>query len=130
MAAFPSRNQEDFLTHWSKILTDDSIIKKLIAVDGCVAGNIVSFEVSGEREVGYWLGREYWGLGIATAALHAFLRYEPVRPLHAYVVADNAGSIRVLEKCGFVQSSRHRTYSSERGQDVEEVILTLHQPRG
>jgi RimJ/RimL family protein N-acetyltransferase len=35
----------------------------------------VSFEQSGERAVGYWLGKEYWGKGIATQALSAFLGY-------------------------------------------------------
>ena len=62
---------------------------------------MLSFERSGRREVGYWLGREHWGRGVATAALRAFLGEERTRPLHAGVLPANAGSLRVLEKCGF-----------------------------
>jgi len=54
-----------------------------------------------EREVGYWIGREHWGRGVATAALAAFVAEVTERPLFAHVVNSNAGSIRVLEKCGF-----------------------------
>lgn len=125
MAAFPARDHGDFMAHWAKILADDSVVAKAIVVDGHVVGNIVSFVVAGEREVGYWIGRAYWGKGFATRALRAFLRLMPVRPLHAYVVEDNLASIRVLRKCGFAVTGRHTTYSNERGTDVEEVILTL-----
>ena len=47
-------------------------------------------------------GAEYWGRGIATAALAALLREVAERPLYAYVVRSDVGSIRVLEKCGFM----------------------------
>jgi len=70
-------------------------------VDDQVAGNVLSWEQSGQREVGYWIGRDYWGAGIATKALALFLRRETVRPLHAYVTVHNTASIRVLEKDGF-----------------------------
>jgi RimJ/RimL family protein N-acetyltransferase len=67
-----------------------------------VAGNVVSFEQDGEREVGYWIGREYWGKGVATEALSQFLDHVEVRrPLYAGVAKHNVASIRVLEKCGF-----------------------------
>ena len=54
-----------------------------------------------EREVGYWLGREFWGRGIATAALGLFLKLERTRPLVAYISAGNPASRRVIEKSGF-----------------------------
>src|SRR5512139_695928 len=69
MAAFPARDREAFMAHWTKILADETNILKTILFDGEVAGNIVSWEhpdEGGKREVGYWLGREYWGKGIAT----------------------------------------------------------------
>jgi hypothetical protein len=69
MAGFPPRDRDAFLAHWKKVLADGNIIKKTILFDGRVAGNVVSFENRGEREVGYWIGREYWGRGVATEAL-------------------------------------------------------------
>jgi RimJ/RimL family protein N-acetyltransferase len=117
MAAFPARDREAHMAHWAKIMADESNILKTILYADQVAGNIVSWEQSGEQEVGYWLGREYWGKGIATRALTLFLEDVTTRPLHAHVVKHNLASIRVLEKCGF-------TITSE---EAEEVILILRE---
>ena len=101
MAAFPERERDAFLTHWHDIMAGDDVLLRTVEADGQVAGNMVSFEQSGRREVGYWLGRPFWGRGIATAALRAFLTEEARRPLEAHVAAHNVASRRVLEKCGF-----------------------------
>jgi RimJ/RimL family protein N-acetyltransferase len=102
MADFPAREWDAFMTHWrTNVLGNASGRKQTIVVDGQVAGNVVSWEQAGKRLVGYWIGRAYWGQGVATAALTEFLRHETTRPLYAYVAAHNIGSIRVLEKCGF-----------------------------
>ena len=102
MAEFPSRDWDAFMAHWKKIMSDPANILKAIVYDGQVAGNIVSWEHEGEQEVGYWIGREYWGRGIASAALKQFLEQVGIRPLYAFVVKHNIASRRVLEKCGFV----------------------------
>lgn len=125
MASFPSRNREAFLAHWSKIMADDSVVLKTILFNGNVAGNMVCFEQLGEREVGYWLGREYWGKGIATRALKQFLKEIETRPLYAHVAKQNVASRRVLEKCGFTISGEDRFFSQILGNDIEEYILIL-----
>jgi RimJ/RimL family protein N-acetyltransferase len=104
MAAFPSRDREAFMAHWAKILADPAVIVQTIEAEGQVAGNVVSFDADARREVGYWLGREYWGSGIATRALTEFLSHDTTRPLFAGVARNNAGSVRVLEKCGFAHA--------------------------
>ena len=101
MAAFPSRDRDAFMAHWAKIMAGESNILKTIVFDGQVAGNIVGWESSGEWEVGYWIGKEYWGKGIATKALFLFLDLLRTRPLYAHVAKHNIASRRVLEKCGF-----------------------------
>ena len=101
MVAFRSREAAEFAEHWKKLLADSSKLKKAIVVDGQVVGNIGSWTSEGKREIGYWIDRAFWGRGIATEALSAFLRLEPTRPLYAGVARHNAASIRVLEKCGF-----------------------------
>lgn len=98
-----------------------------ILFQGNVAGNIVSFEQEGEREVGYWVGREYWGKGVATQALAEFLKLVKTRPLYGYVVKHNIASIRVLEKCGFKITGEARGFPDEHGRQVEEFILTLEE---
>ena len=104
-AAFPSRDSDSFMAHWAKIRRDEKNILRTILFDGQVAGNIVSWEQDSEQWVGYWIGKAYWGRGVGTAALRVFLEQVKTRPLYAYVAKHNIGSIRVLEKCGFVRVS-------------------------
>jgi RimJ/RimL family protein N-acetyltransferase len=125
MAAFPSRDREAFMTHWAKIMVDDSVILKTVLFNEHVAGNMVSFEMSGKREVGYWIGKEYWGKGLATKALAAFLDHVKTRPLYAHVAKPNIGSRRVLEKCGFTIVGEAKGFPDARGEEVEEFILEL-----
>ena len=125
MAAFPSREKHHFHAHWTRILADPSLGKQTILYDGQVAGNIVSFDQSGVRQVGYWIGREYWGKGIATRALALYLAYEPIRPLYAYVAKHNIGSRRVVEKCGFALVGEHQGTLDDGSPDVEEFIFRL-----
>ena len=126
MAAFPSRNKEAFMSHWKdKVLADDSGQVKTILFYGEVAGNIVCFEQLGEREVGYWLGKAFWGKGIATRALDEFLKTIETRPLYAHVAKHNIGSRRVLEKCGFTIVAQDRFFSELFGKNIDEFILTL-----
>jgi RimJ/RimL family protein N-acetyltransferase len=101
MAAFPAREREPFFEHWHRIMGDDELVAKTIVSEGEVAGNISSWERDGKRLVGYWLGREFWGRGLATQALAELVEELTVRPLYAEVSTTNVGSIRVLEKCGF-----------------------------
>ena len=73
MSGFLSRDWGAFAAHWYEILHDDDVTKRTVLVDGRVAGNVVRFEQDGEREVGYWIGEEYWGKGVVTEALSQFL---------------------------------------------------------
>jgi RimJ/RimL family protein N-acetyltransferase len=124
MAVFPAREREAFDAHWRRVLADDGNIVRTIEVDGEVVGNIGSWEQDGRRLVGYWIGREFWGRGIATSALSE-LAEELGRPLHAWVASSNLGSIRVLEKCGFVQVGSHAEHDERFGEVVEELLFEL-----
>ena len=101
MAAVIPRDREAFEAHWTRLRAADAVVTKAIVADGELAGHALSFPRDARREVGYWLGREHWGRGIATKALAAFLEHDLTRPLHAAASRDNPGSLRVLEKCGF-----------------------------
>ena len=122
MVAFNSRDRAAFDQHWAKLLADDSCLKKTIIVDGGVVGNIGSWTSDGKREIGYWIDRAFWGRGVATEALSAFLLLEPIRPLHAGVAKHNVASIRVLQKCGFRIDS---VQDASNDADASHVLLTL-----
>ena len=128
MAAFTTRDPSDknaFAAHWTRILADDTVTIKTILIDGRVAGHIAQFERFGEPEVTYWIGKEYWGKGVATEALSEFLRDVKMRPLYARAAKDNFASIRVLEKCGFTICDCETGFANARGEEIEEAILKL-----
>lgn len=126
MAAFTTGEPDDgdaFAARWKRLLGDGSIRKKTVLLDGRVAGHVMSYEQDGEREVTYWIGKEFWGRGVATGALRAFLHCEKARPLYARAAKDNVGSLRVLQKCGFEILGEDGGFSDPRGEEVEEFIL-------
>jgi RimJ/RimL family protein N-acetyltransferase len=102
MAGVPSRDRKAFDEHWRRITANDQNVIRVIDLDGEAVGHVLSWPAEGRRYVGYWIAREYWGRGLATAGLSELLGELRERPLHALVSTTNVGSIRVLEKCGFV----------------------------
>lgn len=129
MAAFTVKDPEDrdgFNAHWTRILNNESIVKRAIVMNGQVVGNISCFELLGLPTIGYWIDKSFWGKGIATNALTLFLEELRTRPVYARVAHDNLGSIRVLEKNGFQPFGVDRAFSEARGEEVEELILIKH----
>ncbi len=124
MAAFPARDREAFDAHWTKIMANEAIILRAIEVDGQMAGHLVSFLMGEERQVGYWVGREFWDRGIATEALRQFLGVVKTRPLFGRVAKHNAGSRRVLEKCGFKVVGEEK-FMNIGNEEVDEFVLRL-----
>lgn len=125
MAAFPSRDREAFMAHWAKIMADEKVINKTILFDDQVAGSIACFEMDGKREIGYWIGKEYWGKGIGSESLKQLLGQVKMRPLYAHVVKHNVAFQRVLQKCGFLVIGEDQWTPSPEIGEVEELILEL-----
>ncbi len=128
MAAFTPADAQDraaFDARWERHRSDPANLLKTIELDGEAVGSIASWDNERQREVTYWIGRAHWGKGIATRALQLFLDLETARPLYAAAAADNTGSLRVLDKCGFRVVGEGRAFSNARGQEVDEVILRL-----
>jgi RimJ/RimL family protein N-acetyltransferase len=127
LAAFPSRDREAFMAHWTKnILGNSANACRAILAGDDVAGNIGAWTDAGtgERMLGYWLGREFWGRGIASAAVAQFLQIEATRPLTARVAGHNLGSVRVLEKSGFTRAGEE-AFTLPDGTPGEEFIYVL-----
>lgn len=128
MAAFTAVDPTDrdaFLAKWRRILADPHIRQQTILAGGRIAGHIIKYELFGEPEITYWLGREFWGQGIATSALAQFLLLVRERPIFGRAAADNLASIRVMQKCGFQVIGRDKSYANARGVEFEEIILRL-----
>jgi RimJ/RimL family protein N-acetyltransferase len=128
MIAFLPREPGDleaFSAHWTRIRTDVSMITRVVEFDGTFAGYAVSFVIDGERQVGYWIVRELWGRGIASAALAALIAEIPERPLWGSTASDNLGSQRVLVRAGFVFDRVERSHAPRRGTEIDEHVFRL-----
>ncbi len=122
MAAFPPRDEQAFAEHWERVKANDDGIQRTILADGEVAGHIGSWIDDRDRRVGSWVGREFWGRGIASEALKQFVAVVEERPLTASVAEHNVASLRVLEKSGFVAVGGPRPPGDD---GIREVVLRL-----
>ena len=128
LAAFTAKDTNDetaYVERYTRYLTDPSIHMRTIMADGEIAGSISKYVIEEEAEITYWMDRKFWGKGIATAALSAFLQIEQSRPIYGRVAFDNFGSQRVLEKCGFIKIGTDKGFANARQTEIEEYIYKL-----
>ncbi|MHA7242503.1 GNAT family N-acetyltransferase [Paeniglutamicibacter antarcticus] len=129
MAAFTARNPADrgvFDHHWGSIANDPKVVVRTIESNGEVAGSILVFEHEDIPEITFWIARRFWGKGITTSAVDAFLAEYEARPLHARVPEDNIGSIKVLERRGFKVVDETAEFSHARAAVVKEYVMELN----
>lgn len=126
MAAFTPADPDDrnaFDAHMARVRSSPDITMRAVLCDGRLAGSIASFPSEGQTEVTYWIDRALWGRGVATQALGLLLELVPARPLYARAASDNAGSLRVLQKCGFHPVGTEKSFAAGRNENIEETIL-------
>ena len=126
MAAFPAREKNDFAAHWARLRADDALVVRTIVANGRAAGNIGSWRDCGQQLLGYWVGREWWGRGVATQALALLVDEVSIRPLYAHVAVHNVGSIRVLDKCGFRRDRVQEAKEPAHDDGIKEFIFVLN----
>jgi len=128
MAAFMPENPRDksaYLAKYTKLLGDPQVNTQTILVDNEIVGSIAKFVMEGDAEITYWIDRKFWGRGIATRALEAFLGLETTRPIFGHVAFDNLGSQKVLEKCGFIKIGSGESFAGARQKEIVEFIYQL-----
>ncbi len=125
MAVTIPRTLEAFDAHWAKVLDDPGNTTRAVLLDGAFVGYVSCFPMDGQDHVGYWIDRAYWGLGIASRALHLLLREVATRPLVAAAATSNGASLRVLQKCGFVVERICLSPATDRYPECEEAVLVL-----
>jgi ribosomal-protein-alanine N-acetyltransferase len=105
-ASIPFPYSEQDAIDWIKSTSSDPSRNPFaVELDGRIVACVSywPYEARGV-EVGYWVGKDFWGKGICTKALKLLLESErfPVEAdVFAKVMSRNIGSQRVLEKCGF-----------------------------
>ncbi|HEV2737911.1 MAG TPA: GNAT family N-acetyltransferase [Candidatus Elarobacter sp.] len=134
---FPSPYTRADADAWIRLKLDEpDVLHWAIEVDGALAGGIGLtpgvLEHAGSVMIGYWLGKRFWGRGLASDALrtltaHALAALRP-RRLWANVMAANAASARVLEKAGYVREAvLARSLVDRHGTAHDELIFVFPQ---
>lgn len=128
LAAFvteEAKDREAYLAKHRKILADPETTNRGVEVDGELVGSVATFPIEGNIELTYWIRRDMWGRGVATAAVAELLEEVAVRPIRARVVEDNTGSVLVLERNGFVRVGSEDAFAAGRRATVTELIYKL-----
>ena len=108
-----------------------------IIVDGAAIGSIsLMLGQDIERltaEIGYWIGREYWGRGIVTHAVrdatqHAFAVLG-MRRVFAVPFVRNPASHRVLEKAGYAREGLMRRSAIKDGELLDQYLYAAYDDR-
>ncbi len=105
-------------------------VRFAIELDGRMIGSAGYFRRKPTcAELGFWLGRDYWGRGIVTEAARAVLKHGfekgGLTQFTSSHFVDNPASARVLEKLGFEPNGRGRIWSAARGCEVIAVLLEM-----
>ncbi|MEO5623837.1 MAG: GNAT family N-acetyltransferase [Dokdonella sp.] len=115
---------------WLARAVDEADRAWAVEIDGAAVGGVSLHPGRDAQrdcaELGYWLGRRYWGRGIMTAVVgvfaeHAMIAFD-VHRLHATVYANNPASARVLEKAGFARESVKRSAAARHGERLDLFI--------
>ena len=128
MAAFTAEDPMDkyaYINKFTKIVENLDIKMETIRYNNKIIGSVALFDFMGETNVTYWIDHEYWGKGLATEGLKAFINGGVKRPLFARVAYDNYGSQRVLEKCGFKSVRQEKGFANARNKELEEFVYKL-----
>jgi [ribosomal protein S5]-alanine N-acetyltransferase len=85
--------------------------------------------VNKKADIGYWIGTQYQGKGIATECIKLVVNYAfdilKLKEISAYVFPNNNPSIRVLEKNGFGKMYEVNEYHSLSNRYRKSLIYTL-----
>lgn len=84
---------------------------------------------SGEWEIGYWLGEPHWGQGLMGEATQRVVQFAfedaKIERVTSGHFIGNAGSARVLLRCGFEYTGESRRWCEARGHDVDAMDMEL-----
>jgi [ribosomal protein S5]-alanine N-acetyltransferase len=111
--------------------TEQPAVKFCIDIEGAAVGGIglrLGEDVHRHAaEFGYWLGEEFWGHGIMSEIVPAFVENcfveFPLDRIFAEPFASNRASVRVLEKAGFAFEGRLRKNVTKDGKVLDSLIF-------
>ena len=132
---YTEKHAEDWVHHNLELrnnnvkLPKNLVIKhKKLAIGGI--GVVLKNEdfFSHQVELGYWLSEDYWGTGVMTQVIKAYVEYcfseFPYKRLMATVFQFNLGSQKVLLKNGFKEEGLLRQYVKKDAKYIDCLIFS------
>jgi ribosomal-protein-alanine N-acetyltransferase len=121
---------EDAKTFLDRAIADRPATKFCIEINRAAAGGIgIRMGEDVHRHVaalGYWLGQEFWGHGVMSEAVPAFVNYcfasFALHRIYAESYSNNPASAHVLEKAGFVLEGRLRKNVVKDGKILDSLL--------
>ena len=110
---FIKSSYDDFKLHKAITFAIDYKNKSILLLVGTIGIKDIDY-VNKKADIGYWIGKQYQGKGIATECVRLIVNYAfdelKLKEISAYVFPDNSPSIRVLENNGFIKTSEVNEY--------------------
>jgi RimJ/RimL family protein N-acetyltransferase len=125
---YPPGAARDWIATHARARGEGDFAYGVVRRDGTLVGTLgLRIAPNPHGNIGYWIGREFWGQGFATAAARAgidcLFKHTALGWLMAAHLADNHGSARVLAKCGMREVARLRT--EHRGSKATLVLRRI-----
>jgi RimJ/RimL family protein N-acetyltransferase len=114
-----------FTEGWEQMLADETVLARTIVSGRDVAGYVICSRQREKPTISSWLGRKFWGHGIATKAVKSFVDLVEERPVYARVAYDNLAALQVLRKIGFAIIGHDSFFSDAHGYEIDEIICAL-----
>lgn len=117
---------------WIETLAEGEFVRGIFARRRLVGACGYTRAGNGSAELGYWIGKPYWGRGYATEAARALVEQgfgeAGLDRLTCGHLVDNPASARVIEKLGFRRFGFDRVWCEARGECVSAVCYELMRP--
>jgi RimJ/RimL family protein N-acetyltransferase len=131
-ARIPYPYSEALAHEWLATLGRDEVVRA-VTRDGALIGAVgYLMNEDGSAEIGYWIGKPWWGHGYATEAASALVRYcfttAGLKRLICCHFEDNPASQRVIEKLGFVPNGVCTAWCEARQADVATRSYEMRRP--
>jgi RimJ/RimL family protein N-acetyltransferase len=124
---YTEQNAEEWLNN----INHDDLTFSIFMNDSLIGGVGVSLEEDNKLDLGYWVGREYWGNGYATEAVMGLIKYvkeeTSFKQITACYIIGNNTSANVLRKLGFEEVGECEEYFLSRKKTMSciDLLLTL-----
>jgi RimJ/RimL family protein N-acetyltransferase len=125
----PFPYSEDLAREWMSSIAEGEFVRAVVYKSALIGATGYVANDDGSAEIGYWIGKPWWGRGFATEAASAIVRHcfssAGFTRLTCCHFVDNAASRRVIEKLGFTPSEVTSAWCDARQAEVETQAYEL-----